>query len=148
MPNKKRSPAEMAEAAAAIDEALTRKALIAVRIAELEAQKIAMLAQMELDQEALEEAEAADSVSTIDDIPLADIQRMPTAEFAALGASLGDPPHPSDPEDIPIDIFHLTFEDLDKDYDEIVADKKKEDARKLLEKVMKVRRPAQIETLR
>ncbi|KAJ7446242.1 hypothetical protein B0H11DRAFT_2421105 [Mycena galericulata] len=117
-------------------QATTRKALIALRLAELEAEKIAMLAEMELDDEAEEAKEAAASVSSlsdISDIPLEDIQRMPTSQFAALGGSLGDTP---DEDDIPVDIFGLDIFDLDKDYETLVADKKKQDALELHAKVV------------
>lgn len=95
-----------------------------------------MLAEMELDDEAEEAKEAAASVSSlsdISDIPLEDIQRMPTSQFAALGASLGDTP---DEDDIPVNIFGLDIFDLDKDYETLVADKKKQDALELHAKVV------------
>lgn len=125
------APRAARRSGAELSEATTRKALIAVRLAELEEAKIKAITEMELLSD-----EEAENEANID--PLADVQMMPTSQFAALGGALGDSPHSSDVEDIPID--DQTFcdiADLDKDYETVVAERKKNRDRELLEKVLK-----------
>ncbi|KAJ7102681.1 hypothetical protein C8R43DRAFT_1141157 [Mycena crocata] len=95
-------------------------ALLALKLAELEAEKVRMLAEMELEDEAQEADEEEASVNTI-----ADIQTMPFDEFAALGGALGDAMD-SDAEEFPINLSHAAFDDLDNDYDTVIARQKKE----------------------
>ncbi|KAF8177130.1 hypothetical protein K438DRAFT_64199 [Mycena galopus ATCC 62051] len=106
MPQPRRSTAE-------VTEATTRKALLAVRLAELEQLKISMLAEMELDDEAEEAEDEASSVNM-----LADVLTMSTAEFGELGA-----PHSSDEEGVSIDMeTFCDVTDLDKDYETLAAE--------------------------
>ncbi|KAJ7150480.1 hypothetical protein C8R43DRAFT_951454 [Mycena crocata] len=98
----------------------THKALLALKLAELEAEKVRMLAEMELEDKAEEADKEEVSVNTI-----ADIQMMPFNEFAALGGALGDPMD-SDADEFPIDLSHAAFDDLDNDHDTVIARQKKE----------------------
>jgi hypothetical protein len=123
------------QSGAQVSTATTRKALIALKLAELEEAKIAMLAEMELDDEAEEAEEEANSIKTLADLPM-----MSTSQFAALGAALGESPHSSDAEDVPLDMQTFCMvTDLDKDYETLVAEKKKQDMAELHSKVVKVR---------
>lgn len=119
MPRKIRTPEEMAAAR-------EKEALITQRIAELEAQKYETLAEMELDQDDEDEAEEAKHINTI-----ADVQKMSTVEFGAIAAALRDPV-----TDALLDEYVMNCTDLDLDYEEIVARKKKEDA------LLKKKKPA------
>ncbi|KAJ6608233.1 hypothetical protein B0H10DRAFT_1691441, partial [Mycena sp. CBHHK59/15] len=60
MPRPKRTSAE-------VSKAITEKALIQLRIAELEAEKVQMLAQMEIDEDEEAAEEEAQSIRTIAD---------------------------------------------------------------------------------
>ncbi|KAJ7080031.1 hypothetical protein B0H15DRAFT_804274 [Mycena belliarum] len=122
-PRSKRTTAQVAEET-------TRKALMVVKLQQLEAIRISMLAEIELNEEDDEAEQEAANVTN-----LADIVMMPTADFAALGAPPS--PHPSDGDQMSIDTFHITLADLDKDYETLVEDKKKQDALDLHAKVMK-----------
>jgi hypothetical protein len=123
MPRAKRSTAE-------VNEATTRKALLAVRLAQIEAERIAMLAEMELDDEAEEAEDEANSVNTLADVPM-----MSTADFGELGAPPARSPHSSDIE--MDDETFCTIADLDQDYETLVAEDKKQRASELHQKVMK-----------
>lgn len=96
--------------AAEANEATTRKAFLAVRLAQIEAERIAMLAEMELDDEAEEAEDEANSVNT-----LADVLMMSTADFGELGAPPARSPHSSDIE--MDDETFCTIADLDQDYE-------------------------------
>ncbi|KAJ6558979.1 hypothetical protein B0H10DRAFT_1967134 [Mycena sp. CBHHK59/15] len=86
-----------------VTQAQTRKALRQLQLAEMEAAKIALLAQMEVEEE--------------------EEEMMPTATFGALGATLGEAASASD--EVESDIYHIALQDLDKDYDQVMDDHNK-----------------------